>query len=92
MLLQLLAELAVLAASAIMSKHPLFHPSSYHLASVPRHWGSGSFGPAHLPYMNQLESPVLVPSTEGPGLVSPSKTGQQICAWSHHCVHDAKSL
>ena len=92
MLLQLLAELAALAASAIMPKHPLFHPSSYHLAAVPRHWGSGSFGPSHLPYMNQLESPVLVPRTEGPGLVSRSKTWQPMVQEPPLCVRHAKSL
>ena len=83
---------AVLAASAIMPKHPPLHPSSYHPASVPRHWGSGSFGPAHPPYVNQLESPVLVPGTEGPGLVSPSKTGQPVWARSHYCVCVVLSL
>ena len=75
-LFQLLAELAVPAASSIMPEHPLLHPSSYHLASVPRHWGPGSFGPARPPYMNQLESPVLVPRTEGPDLVPPRQGNQ----------------
>ena len=78
--------------SCFSHQRPLLHPSSYHLASVPRHWGSGSFGPAHPPYVNQLESPVLVPGTGGPGLIPPSKTGQPVWARSHYCACVVLSL